>query len=84
MSTPPTRPSAGPRPTPPGIAAAVDAAGPPLRTVEVYNPANNTWRTLSPLPKGVFAAAGVAINGSIHLVGGYGHSTYGGTQVYTP
>jgi N-acetylneuraminic acid mutarotase len=57
----------------------------PLRTVEVYNPANNTWRTVSGLPKPVFAAAAVAINGSIYVVGGYGVSgTYGGTQVYTP
>ena len=52
----------------------------------MYNPANNTWRTVTPLRVPGFTLAAGAINGVIHVVGGYGAgSAYlNSTQVYTP
>ncbi len=52
----------------------------------MYNPANNSWRTLSPLPVAGFALMAGAVNGVINVVGGYGvGGTYlNHTQVYTP
>ena len=57
-----------------------------LSTVEVYNPANNTWRKLSPLLTSGFTLAAGAINGKLYVVGGYENANayLTNTQVYTP
>ena len=86
MSTParrvrrPTRSTRGP-----GVGGLSDG-GVILSTVEVYNPANNTWRKLSPLLTSGFTLAAGAINGKLYVVGGYGNANayLTNTQVYTP
>jgi N-acetylneuraminic acid mutarotase len=51
----------------------------------VYNPATNSWRTLSPLPTPGYALAAAVINGVVYVVGGYGAggSYLTTTQAYT-
>lgn len=38
--------------------------------VEAYDPATNSWTTLTPMPDGRHAAAGVVMNGEAYLIGG--------------
>ena len=64
----------------------LDDASRVLKTVQVYTPSNNSWRTLAPLPTAGMTLGAGAINGKIYVVGGYGTgSTYlSNTQVYIP
>ncbi|HWC74581.1 MAG TPA: kelch repeat-containing protein, partial [Gemmatimonadales bacterium] len=41
-----------------------------LSTVEVYDPATDTWTTDTPLPSGRYGATAAAINGKIYVAGG--------------
>ncbi len=42
-----------------------------LTRVDAYNPADNTWTTVAPMPTGRWAAAGVlASDGNIYVIGG--------------
>jgi N-acetylneuraminic acid mutarotase len=57
----------------------------PLTTVEMYNPATKTWRTVSGMPTARWSAGAGAINGKLYAVGGNGGvASLAVNQVYTP
>jgi N-acetylneuraminic acid mutarotase len=48
----------------------------PTRTLDVYDPATNTWSTKTPMPIGRFHGAGRVINGKLYVAGGSNATTY--------
>ena len=49
---------------------------------EVYDPANNTWTTGTPIPTAVYGYASTVINGQIHIIGGSQTSSSQGSNVF--
>ncbi len=43
---------------------------PPMTTVEIYNPANDTWSTGAAMPLAVSEAMSAVVNGKIYVIGG--------------
>jgi N-acetylneuraminic acid mutarotase len=58
--------------------------GPTYDTVEVYDPATNTWSTGAPMPTTAHGLAGAALNGKIYAIGGYNVSFLNTSGVYDP
>ena len=66
----------------------------PFNTLEVYDPATDSWETKAPLPKACYRAAAGVIDGKLYVVGGDGwvelegggkYWSYVGTlHIYTP
>jgi N-acetylneuraminic acid mutarotase len=52
----------------------------PLDTVEAYDPANDEWRTVAPLPIAIQQPAAAVVDGRLFVVGGY----TGGRVRWTP
>jgi N-acetylneuraminic acid mutarotase len=63
-----------------------NGVGSPLNTVEVYNPASNSWSTAASMPTARFGLAAATVNGLIYAVGGYNGSPSGlfAAEVYNP
>ena len=49
---------------------------------EVYDPANDTWTTKTPIPTAVYGYASAVINGKIHIIGGSKSPTSLGSSVF--
>jgi N-acetylneuraminic acid mutarotase len=52
------------------------ASGAPTTTVEVYNPQNDLWTTLKPLPQPRSGYSLAAVEGKLYLFGGWDGATY--------
>jgi N-acetylneuraminic acid mutarotase len=54
--------------------------------MEVYDPAANSWTTIAPMKTAVQAAASVALNGELYVIGGMdaANATVATVQVYNP
>ena len=48
-----------------------DANG-PVGAIERYDPASNTWTTMTSLPGGLTRSKSILVNGILHVIGGYG------------
>lgn len=46
------------------------------KTLEVYNPLNNTWKTLAPMSTPMVGPAVAALNGKIYVMGGFNRNTW--------
>jgi N-acetylneuraminic acid mutarotase len=46
------------------------------RTLDVYDPANNTWKTLAPMPAPLGIATGAVLQGQLYVIGGGSQATY--------
>lgn len=46
---------------------------PGVTTVEVYDPATDTWTTAPDMPKGRFAPRSSVVDGKIYVIGGMGY-----------
>jgi len=55
-----------------------------LATLEVYNPATNTWATKAPMPTPRHQMAVGDIDGLLYVAGGYDNGTVGTLEVYNP
>jgi N-acetylneuraminic acid mutarotase len=54
-------------------------------TLELYDPATDTWTTEAPMPTPRYGAGTVALNGRLHVVGGYdAASPVAVHEVFTP
>ena len=55
-------------------------------TLQVYDPATNTWAVKRPMPTARLAAAGAALQGKFYVVGGVTSSgaSVGKVEAYTP
>jgi len=53
-----------------------DAAGEVITTTEVYDPANDTWNTVSPLPAPLCAYAIAAVDSKLFVFGGWDGDSY--------
>jgi kelch-like protein 2/3 len=66
------------------VMGGMSAGGAKAATVEVYNPATNSWRTVTGMPTARwFLGAGV-IGGKLYAVGGNAGTSLATNQVYTP
>jgi N-acetylneuraminic acid mutarotase len=60
---------------------------PGVTTVEVYDPATDTWTTAPDMPTGKFGPRASAVQGKIYVIGGmekWISSAYGIVEVFTP
>ena len=60
---------------------------PGVVTVEVYDPATDTWTAAPEMPSGRFAPRSSVVDGKIYVIGGMGDwpgSAYGTVEVYDP
>lgn len=57
---------------------------PPMTTVEIYNPANDTWSTGAPMPVAVSEAMSAVVNGKIYVIGGKTGLASNVVQEYDP
>ena len=59
-----------------------------FHTLEVYDPASNSWTTKAPMPHAVYGAAAGVINGKLYAAGGQADPTDGNLvpdlQIYDP
>jgi N-acetylneuraminic acid mutarotase len=55
--------------------------GPAFNTVEAYNTATNSWRTLEPMPTGLHGTQAVVCNGGVYLAAGSDMQGTGPTNV---
>jgi N-acetylneuraminic acid mutarotase len=55
-----------------------------LNTVEVYNPASNSWSTAAPMPTARYDLAAADINGLVYAIGGYNNSSLNAVEQYSP
>jgi hypothetical protein len=54
------------------VTGIADFVSPPLRTVEVYDPATDTWRAVAPIPTGRDRLGEIgAIDGKLYVTGGW-------------
>ena len=60
------------------------AGGQTLATLEVYDPATDTWTTKAPMPTARFGVGGGVINGKLYVVGGDNGSKLATLEVYDP
>lgn len=62
--------------------------GPAMPTLEIYNPANNTWSTAAPMPTPRMGLVAVALNGKLYAVGGrtngFTNSAVGTVEEFDP
>jgi N-acetylneuraminic acid mutarotase len=49
---------------------------------EIYEPANNTWTTGTPIPTAVYGYASTVIDGKIHIIGGSQASSSQGSNIF--
>ena len=69
---------------------AIGGAGPtwqPLGTVEVYDPAMDTWTIKSEMPTARHALSTSVLDGKIYVIGGMGYwigQAYGNVEAYDP
>jgi N-acetylneuraminic acid mutarotase len=60
---------------------------PGVATVEVYNPATDTWTTAPDMPTGRIGPRSSVVDGKIYVIGGLGYwigSAYGTVEEYDP
>jgi hypothetical protein len=55
-------------------------------TVEAYNPATDSWSTVTPLPFPLYCPSATAVNDTLYVMGGYivGFSTVGSMEALIP
>lgn len=62
--------------------------GPAMPTLEIYNPATNTWSAAAPMPTPRMGLAAVALNGKLYAVGGrtngFDNSAVGTVEEFDP
>jgi N-acetylneuraminic acid mutarotase len=58
--------------------------GEKVTAVEVYNPATNSWRTVTGMPTGRWGLGSGVISGKLYAVGGNDGTTLATSQVYIP
>jgi N-acetylneuraminic acid mutarotase len=56
----------------------------PVVWADVYNPATNSWRTVTDMPTGRWSPGAGALNGKVYVVGGQADTTLTTNQAYTP
>lgn len=68
------------------VAGGMDSQGNILDSVEAYDPAQNTWTTLTPMPKARVHLALASLNGRLFAIGGFDAQgrTLRGVDVYRP
>ncbi len=53
-------------------------------TVEVYNPASDSWVSASPMPTARSAATSSVVDGKVYVFGGWGASVFDILEIYDP
>jgi N-acetylneuraminic acid mutarotase len=56
----------------------------PVVWADVYNPATNSWRTVTDMPTGRWSPGAGALNGKVYVVGGQADTTLATNQAYMP
>jgi N-acetylneuraminic acid mutarotase len=66
------------------VIGGMSATGETAATVEVYNPATNSWRTVAEMPTARWLLGAGVIGGKLYAVGGNAGATLPTNQIYTP